>query len=482
MSVSSFQRIGRHDVRGQMFTIAWISTLCALILSSQPASCETELLTNGEIQFYPDSFLIADDYALIAFKYEKCLGCSSVQQWHFELESNGFIVLSQDVNAQTSVYPKASQAFSSLTPGQTYKLTISTIGLENAFNNEVTVSESVSFTTRSDLQCSVLTNSNTDNSNTDTSGTDMDTAGVFFACEAYAVNYASSYELCSTTWSILDYGPYKSSARYLAVHSPTEKTVIVAFRGTDFTSASDLIVNLDADSEECNRYIFNGQCQGRVHSGYAREYQDVAPQLRAAILVALQAGYRRVLVTGHSQGAAQATIVAYDLLVFARANSFNDVEIRHVNFGSPSALNSEFANNWNTEFASKSVRFVNRDSDGSRDFITSFFPSYTHVEALSTVNVPGDCSNDKGCHSSSIYFKQVASNTGSITLHTNPWSSASGSTTISNIDNSNAVVGTAAPLAPNTNIPAPVGSASTLATNLLGMLMVVLLSVVLVVL
>jgi hypothetical protein len=446
----------------QVLQIAWISALVSTLLSSVAVHGETQLVTNGEIEFYSDSFLIADDYALITFRYDQCLGCSHVQQWHFELQTNGFVILSQDVDAQTSVYPKASQGFASLTPGQTYRLTVSTVGLQNAFNDDVSVSKSVDFTTRSDLQCSVLLNAGVDTSGSDVSTVDIDTVAVFFSSEAYAVNYAQSYSLCGRTWRILDYGPYSSSARYVAVYSEQERTVLVAFRGTDFTSAADLIVNLNVDSEPCSRYIYNNRCQGNVHQGYAQEYQQVATRLRASIRTALQAGYRRILVTGHSQGAAQATIVAYDLLQLALAIGYSDVEVRHANFGSPSALDSTFAAAWDDAFQNRSVRFVNRDAGGTRDVITTFFPRFTQVQQLSIVNVPGDCGD---CHGSTIYFKQVASNARSVSLHSNPWSLQSGAVTLSSINNADVVATTQAPLTPNVYMPAPVGSAATLVVN-----------------
>jgi hypothetical protein len=84
-----------------------------------------------------------------------------------------------------------------------------------------------------------------------------------------------------------------------ATADPAQAVVIVSFRGTDDDDPTDLWDDADFP-------LTAWPARGRVHRGFARALRDVQDDLVAA----LQIGAPRLLFTGHSQGAALATLLA----------------------------------------------------------------------------------------------------------------------------------------------------------------------------
>ena len=80
---------------------------------------------------------------------------------------------------------------------------------------------------------------------------------------------------------------------------PTRKLAIVAFRGTDSSDPTDL-------SDDANAIQIPWKPGGRVHEGFAHALADVQDGLLAAV----EALNYRTFYTGHSLGAAMATLLA----------------------------------------------------------------------------------------------------------------------------------------------------------------------------
>lgn len=80
----------------------------------------------------------------------------------------------------------------------------------------------------------------------------------------------------------------------------TPKLALVAFRGTDKDDATDLAHDFNAWPESWK------QQQSKVHSGFA----EALAQVESDVLAALKGVSCRVLFTGHSLGAATATLLA----------------------------------------------------------------------------------------------------------------------------------------------------------------------------
>ena len=98
---------------------------------------------------------------------------------------------------------------------------------------------------------------------------------------------------------------------------------VLSFRGTEVTQKSDVLADLKAGKNV-------EACGGKVHVGFKGEINKVWP----AITVAL-ANIDAVYVTGHSLGAAMATIAA---------SRMQTKVLALITFGSPRAGNREFVN------------------------------------------------------------------------------------------------------------------------------------------
>lgn len=114
-------------------------------------------------------------------------------------------------------------------------------------------------------------------------------------------------------------------------YQPLTQSIAVAFRGSE--SVSNWLSDLDAVLTDYPR------CSGcKVHKGFYSAEQAVFPQVKYEVdrLLEKYPDYQ-VLVTGHSLGAALATLTAADLRLSGIDN------IRLFNYGSPRVGNTAFA-------------------------------------------------------------------------------------------------------------------------------------------
>lgn len=113
---------------------------------------------------------------------------------------------------------------------------------------------------------------------------------------------------------------------------PSQNSIFVAFRGS--TSIQDWLNNLDA---LLTSYPKCDKCQ--VHKGFYNAQKSVSDYVVSAVQALKQKfpSYT-VVVTGHSLGAAMATLTTVDLLDSGIA------PVRMFHFGSPRVGNTAFAN------------------------------------------------------------------------------------------------------------------------------------------
>ena len=121
---------------------------------------------------------------------------------------------------------------------------------------------------------------------------------------------------------------------------------MIAFRGTEFTlvdgvGIDDIITDLDVKPVRFEYCRVEGCQHFMVHRGFQLQYISIRQQMRDCITEKCDY-YRpkRVLITGHSLGAALASLCALDL-------TLNPVEhlskIQVVTIGSPRVGNDKFA-------------------------------------------------------------------------------------------------------------------------------------------
>lgn len=126
---------------------------------------------------------------------------------------------------------------------------------------------------------------------------------------------------------------------------PSSNRLVIAFRGTQ--TATDWLHDFDFVSEPY-RPIAGG---GTVHQGFQHVYYAVRDNLLA--LVRERCGsIREVLVTGHSLGAALATLALPDIVNFLRGQSGvpENLAVTLYNLASPRVGHTDFKNFFNTQF------------------------------------------------------------------------------------------------------------------------------------
>jgi hypothetical protein len=137
----------------------------------------------------------------------------------------------------------------------------------------------------------------------------------------------------------------------------TPDAVFVAFRGT--AGVRDWIADLNVGVVR--------RPYGTIHRGFHFAYQDIRPQLEQVLA---KIGNRRLLLTGHSLGAALATIAACELS--------EPFRVAHLyTFGQPRVGWVDFRNSFNQRYGNVLYRFVNND-----DIVTRIPPGFQHVGRL----------------------------------------------------------------------------------------------------
>lgn len=139
---------------------------------------------------------------------------------------------------------------------------------------------------------------------------------------------------------------------------------IVAFRGTESQDWNDIF------DDAC--YATARWDVAHVHHGFARRLETLHPDLER-LIAGIDRGCR-VWFTGHSLGAAAATLAAY---------RYRDVTGGVYTFGSPLVGNERFARAFKKEFEGRSVRYVNDHDIVTRVPPPPFaFPNgvFTHVD------------------------------------------------------------------------------------------------------
>lgn len=138
------------------------------------------------------------------------------------------------------------------------------------------------------------------------------------------------------------------------------RDAILAFRGSN--EKVDWLRNIRLKKTRFLDY-------GKVHSGFLRALDFIGPSIRVELGKLQAAGMRNLYVTGHSLGAAMATLFTAEALTC----SIRPREL--VTFGSPRVGDRRFAKKFNAEFGIATTRFVNNNDLVCR--LPPAFPFYS---------------------------------------------------------------------------------------------------------
>jgi triacylglycerol lipase len=157
-----------------------------------------------------------------------------------------------------------------------------------------------------------------------------------------------------------------------------DKTIVVAFRGTEPTKLQDWMTDADLD--------FVDGMGGKVHEGFSRAltyvYQDILDTI-----VEFQTNGQSLWFTGHSLGGALAT------LAVAKLRYENDKPIYGLyTFGQPRAGNRDYERTFNNDFKSRAFRFVNNNDVVPR--IPLRLMKYSHVGTFVFFDRDGNIHSD----------------------------------------------------------------------------------------
>ncbi len=142
------------------------------------------------------------------------------------------------------------------------------------------------------------------------------------------------------------------------------KLVILSFRGTEPNKIKDWITDINFD-------LVNGPLNGMVHEGFYTALSNVWKSIEIVIESMSNSWTKPIWVTGHSLGAALATLAV--ALLIEKERPVKGL----YTFGQPRTGNNDFARNFNFEFKPFAFRFVNNNDIVTR--VPTREMDYSHI-------------------------------------------------------------------------------------------------------
>jgi len=222
----------------------------------------------------------------------------------------------------------------------------------------------------------------------------------FFSLEVYdniRTGETKYLGFCGTDWETAY--AYESSSDFAAIYSDrSSKRIVVAWRGTEGDNFEDALDNIGVLST-CSTYIDvskNSPCE--VSTGFGRNYVTTSKDAFLSVIEeAIREDFSSLIVTGHSQGGALATVAAAD---YAAMYS-DDITITLLTYGAPEVGNEAFSD-LVLATVHRVERFVQQDEDENVDEVTEL-PSSLTLGLIDFVQLgvdpyfypcPSDCRED----------------------------------------------------------------------------------------
>lgn len=158
-------------------------------------------------------------------------------------------------------------------------------------------------------------------------------------------------------------------SRTMVLFSQRRNLIVISQRGTVGT-VDDWNVNFDTSTTSCS--LFVPGCIGQVTNGFGTEHKrnrDSVMQIISENGGHIISRQYTFIVTGHSQGAALATLTALDLVLNIRIPSSR---VMLIVFGLPVIGDVAFASLLRSTFANNFEQIITRDQIGSQDSITLY--------------------------------------------------------------------------------------------------------------
>jgi len=227
-------------------------------------------------------------------------------------------------------------------------------------------------------------------------GADADLMMAQLSSLVYSSNAAAGASLsfsykgkCSTV--VVKAAFMRNNQRSWVVYLPDMAAVAIVFRGTTLgqgvaTAIDNVVSDLSIVFSDCN---FNKVNCGRVSKGFLDLYQAVRTNMMAAVVSTVKANkIVQMYITGHSLGAAVATIAGFDYASYFAPRSDPTMNVNRIHmslFGSPRVGNPAFVNAIRSYMKTSqymfmsAVRYFNTKSSNGvtrKDPITELAPSW----------------------------------------------------------------------------------------------------------
>lgn len=184
-------------------------------------------------------------------------------------------------------------------------------------------------------------------------------------------------------WGFTTTQVIESNTMLAAVFS-NETCVYLAFRGTDFHSMRDWMVDANIRKKKLP--------SGYIHKGFFNAFMDMRHSISAA-LQSVDVDQKSFFVTGHSLGGALAGVYAYENSV-DRLFDAKGPTIQHVvTFGQPLFADTRLAANIRSEFWGRYYRVVN-----GNDIVTRIPTKFRHLGSLIWIHDQQVTLNAEGEH------------------------------------------------------------------------------------
>ncbi|KAF9468230.1 alpha/beta-hydrolase [Collybia nuda] len=146
---------------------------------------------------------------------------------------------------------------------------------------------------------------------------------------------------------------------YFVAHDPATESIIVAHQGTEKSSVLSILNDVQIQLVGLNSTRFPDANEDiKVHDGFQKTFERTADGMLEAVRTGLEStGTNKVLVTGHSLGAAVATLDA----VFLKQNLEPSVEVTTTLFGLPRGGNQEWADFVDSKLGSTFTHISNQN-------------------------------------------------------------------------------------------------------------------------